>query len=59
MSKWATGFLALSLLSGMLHVALIKDNLITVPLIACGVSSVLFVLALIAGRKFKFDPVLR
>jgi hypothetical protein len=32
---------------------------VTLPLIACGVFTALFVLALIAGRKIKFDPVLR
>ena len=59
MSKWATGFLALCLMSGMLHVALIEDTLVTAPLVVCAVSGILFMLALIAGRKIKFDPVLR
>ncbi|EJM20666.1 hypothetical protein PMI21_01011 [Pseudomonas sp. GM18] len=59
MSKSAAGFLILALLSGILHLSLVQDTVITLPLIACGVFSALFVLALIAGRKIKFDPVLR
>lgn len=59
MSKSAAGFFVLALLSGILHLSLIQDSVVTLPLIACGVFSALFVLALIAGRKFKFDPVLR
>jgi hypothetical protein len=59
MSKSAAGFFILALLSGILHLSLVQDAIVTLPLIACGVSSALFVLALIAGRKFKFDPVLR
>ncbi|KPG97677.1 hypothetical protein AEQ67_16420 [Pseudomonas sp. RIT-PI-q] len=59
MSKSAAGFFVLALLSGILHLALVQDAMVTLPLIACGIFSALFVLALIAGRKFKFDPVLR
>jgi hypothetical protein len=59
MSKSAAGFFVLALLSGILHLSLVQDSMITLPLIACGVFSALFVLALIAGRKIKFDPVLR
>lgn len=59
MSKSAAGFFILALLSGILHLSLVQDTIVTLPLIACGVFSVLFVLALIAGRKIKFDPVLR
>ncbi|WP_223516163.1 PA3371 family protein [Pseudomonas sp. GL-B-19] len=59
MSKSAAGFLILALLSGILHVALVQEAVITLPLIACGVFGVFFVFALIAGRKIKFDPVLR
>ena len=59
MSKSAAGFLILALLSGILHLSLVQDTVVTLPLIACGVFSALFVLALIAGRKIKFDPVLR
>lgn len=59
MSKSAAGSFVLALLSGILHLSLFQDSMVTLPLIACGVFSVLFVLALIAGRKIKFDPVLR
>lgn len=59
MSKSAAGFFILALLSGIVHLLLVKDEIVTLPLIACGVFSALLVLALIAGRKFKFDPVLR
>ncbi|CAI8847862.1 Secreted protein [Pseudomonas sp. IT-P100] len=59
MSKSAAGFFVLALLSGILHLSLVQDSVVTLPLIACGVFSALFLLALVAGRKIKFDPVLR
>jgi len=59
MSKSAAGFLILALLSGVLHFSLFEDTQVTLPLIGCGVFAVLFVLALVAGRRIKFDPVLR
>ncbi|VVN19790.1 PA3371 family protein [Pseudomonas fluorescens] len=59
MTKSAAGFFILALLSGIVYLLLVKDEIVTLPLIACSVFSALFVLALIAGRKFKFDPVLR
>jgi len=59
MSKSAAGFLILALMSGILHLALVQEAVLTLPLIACGVFGGLFLLALIAGRKIKFDPVLR
>ncbi|WP_242208270.1 MULTISPECIES: PA3371 family protein [unclassified Pseudomonas] len=59
MSKSAAGFLILAAMSGVMHFSLFEETVVTLPLIACGVFSVLFVLALIAGRKIKFDPVLR
>lgn len=59
MSKSAAGFLILALLSGMIHLSIVQNSLLTLPLTACGVFSTFFVLALVAGRKFKFDPVLR
>lgn len=59
MSKSAAGFLILGLLSGVMHLSLFEETEISLPLIGCGVFAVLFVLALIAGRKIKFDPVLR
>ena len=59
MSKSAAGFFILALLSGILHESVVQESVVTLPLIACGIFATLFVLALIAGRKFKFDPVLR
>jgi hypothetical protein len=59
MSKSAAGFLILALLSGVVHLSLFEGAEITLPLIGCAVCTVLFVLALAAGRKIKFDPVLR
>lgn len=59
MSKLAAGFLILALLSGIFHFSVVQDSSVTLPLVACGIFATLFVLALIAGRKFKFDPVLR
>jgi hypothetical protein len=59
MSRSALGLLILALLSGVLHFSLFEETEISLPLIGCGVFAVLFALALIAGRKIKFDPVLR
>lgn len=59
MSKSAAGFFILALSSGALHFSLFEETEVTLPLIGCGVFAVLFLLALAAGRKFKFDPVLR
>lgn len=59
MSKSATGLFVLTLLCGILHISLVDDRILTLPLIACGVFGTLFMVALVAGRKIKFDPVLR
>lgn len=59
MSKSAAGFFILTLLSGILHLSVVQDTFVTLPLIASGVFGALFVLSLIAGRKIKFDPILR
>ena len=59
MSKSAASFFILALSSGIFHLVLTQDMVVTLPLIVCGVFTALFVLALIAGRKIKFDPVLR
>lgn len=59
MSKSAAGFLILALLSGAIHFSLFAETEVTLPLIACGAFGVLFTLALVAGRRIKFDPVLR
>lgn len=60
MSKSAAGLFVLALLSGILHLSLVQDTVANpLLLIACGVFSALFMLALVAGRRIKFDPVLR
>lgn len=59
MSKSAAGLLILALLSGAVHFSLFEDTEISLPLLGSGVFAVLFVLALAAGRKIKFDPLLR
>ncbi|WP_085578220.1 MULTISPECIES: PA3371 family protein [unclassified Pseudomonas] len=59
MSRSALGLLILALLSGIAHLSLFEETEISLPLIGCGAFAVLFVLALVAGRKIKFDPVLR
>lgn len=59
MSKSAAGLLILALLSGAVHFSLFEDTDLSLPLVGCGIFAVLFVLALAAGRKIKFDPVLR
>lgn len=59
MSKPAAGFFVLALISGIFHFSSAQQTYPTAPLIACGVFCALFMLALIAGRKIKFDPVLR
>ncbi|WP_438299449.1 PA3371 family protein [Pseudomonas sp. NMS19W] len=59
MSKSALGLLILAVLSGVLHFSLFEETEISLPLIGCGVFAVLFALALVAGRRIKFDPVLR
>ncbi|VVN91097.1 PA3371 family protein [Pseudomonas fluorescens] len=59
MSKSAAGFFVLTLLCGIFHLSLVEDRLLTLPLIACGVFGTLFMAALVAGRRIKFDPVLR
>ncbi|WP_426233905.1 PA3371 family protein [Pseudomonas sp. TWP3-2] len=59
MSKSATGLLILALLSGVLHFSLFDEAKISPPLISCAVFVVGFILALVIGRRIKFDPVLR
>lgn len=59
MSKSAAGLLTLALFCGAVHFSLFEDTEISLPLVGCGIFVVLFVLALAAGRKIKFDPVLR
>lgn len=59
MSKPAAVFLILALLSAALNLFLTGQDASPLPMIAFGAFAGLFVLALIAGRKIKFDPVLR
>ncbi|AKA23137.1 PA3371 family protein [Pseudomonas chlororaphis] len=59
MSRIAKGFLILAVLSAVLGCLTTENSSGDAFLIASGVFSGLFLLALIAGRKIKFDPVLR
>ncbi|WP_421548536.1 PA3371 family protein [Pseudomonas sp. QD4] len=59
MSTFAKSLLILAILSGALSLLLPESSFSSLPLIACGTFGGLFVLALIIGRRIKFDPVLR
>ncbi|VVO18879.1 PA3371 family protein [Pseudomonas fluorescens] len=59
MSKPAAVFLILALLSAAMTLILTGKDASPLPMIAFGAFAGLFILALIAGRKIKFDPVLR
>lgn len=60
MSKAALGFLSLTLLSTLIGLALPTEEGINGWLIgASSLFAILFILALAAGRRIKFDPVLR
>ncbi len=61
MSKSALSFLILALLAMAIDVSLpLNENTASMVLkIAMGLFIALFVVALVVGRKFKFDPVLR
>lgn len=59
MSTFAKGLLILAILSGALSLLLPESNSSSLPLIACGTFCGLLVVALIVGRRIKFDPVLR
>ncbi len=59
MSRYALTFLILTLL-GSLALWITPDDAFTLPLVvATGLFGAFFVLALFAGRKIRFDPVLR
>ncbi|MBV6754786.1 hypothetical protein KV580_31180 [Pseudomonas chlororaphis] len=59
MSRYALTFLILTLLTG-LSLWMAPADALTLPLVvATGLFGGLFVLALLAGRKIRFDPVLR
>ena len=59
MSTFAKSLLILAILSGALSLLLPESSFSSLPLIACGAFCGLWVLALIVGRRIKFDPVLR
>lgn len=59
MSRVAKGLFILALLSATLSCFTPENTLGDASLIACGIFAGLFVLALLVGRKIKFDPVLR
>ncbi|WP_397449171.1 PA3371 family protein [Pseudomonas sp. NA-150] len=61
MSKSALSFLVMALMALAIDISLpLDENTASALLkIAAGVFVVLFVLALVIGRKIKFDPVLR
>lgn len=61
MSKSALSFIILAIMAVAVDFLLpvSAQSLSSVMKIAAGLFAVLFVVALILGRRFKFDPVLR
>ncbi|MFK7698679.1 PA3371 family protein [Pseudomonas caspiana] len=61
MSKSALSFITLALLAVVFDYQLpaTAEDLSSAAKIAAGVFGVLFVVALVLGRRIKFDPVLR
>ena len=61
MSKTALSFIILAIMAVTIDLLLPSSAqaVSSVTKIAAGLFSVLFVAALIVGRRFKFDPVLR
>jgi membrane protein implicated in regulation of membrane protease activity len=61
MSKSALSFIILALMAIAVDYQLpdTAEGLSSVAKIAAGTFSILFVVALVLGRRFKFDPVLR
>ncbi|WP_025126958.1 PA3371 family protein [Pseudomonas sp. PH1b] len=59
MSTLAKSLLVMTVLSGIAVLALPDNTLGNVPPIIFGSCLTVFLLALFAGRKIKFDPVLR
>lgn len=61
MSKSALSFIILAIMSVAVDLLLpaTAQGVSSVMKIAAGLFSVLFIVALILGRRFKFDPVLR
>ena len=61
MSKTALSLIILAIMAVTVDLLLpsTAEGLSSVTKIAAGLFAVLFVVALIVGRRFKFDPVLR
>ncbi|MBV4452195.1 MULTISPECIES: PA3371 family protein [Pseudomonas] len=59
MSKFAWLFMCLTAFTGLLGLSAESQDGQTTAFIASGVFASLFLLTLIVGRRFKFDPVLR
>ncbi|MDY0831926.1 PA3371 family protein [Pseudomonas sp. SED1] len=59
MTKSAWLFLTLALAAAGLGLNVLSQDVQTVSFVAAGVFGSLWVLAIIIGRRIKFDPVLR
>ena len=59
MSKFAFGFLMLALSSQALDIFMPSGDLGDLPLIAAGTFFIAWLIALLVGRRIKFDPLLR
>lgn len=59
MSRTALFFLISAVISGVLGLFQTPGEEEILPLVACGIFCVLFVGAMLIGRRIKFDPVLR
>ncbi|NIL17252.1 PA3371 family protein [Pseudomonas sp. AN3A02] len=59
MTKSAWLFLTLTLAAAGLGLNVLSQDVQTVSFVAAGVFGSLWVLAIIIGRRIKFDPVLR
>lgn len=59
MSKIALFFLIAAVISGAFGLFQTPGEEEVMPLLACGIFTVLFVGAMLIGRRIKFDPVLR
>lgn len=61
MSKTALSFIILAIMAVTVDLLLPSSaqGLSSATKIAAGLFSVLFIVALVVGRRFKFDPVLR
>ncbi|MFO2465878.1 hypothetical protein OOJ96_21150 [Pseudomonas sp. 15FMM2] len=59
MNKSAWLLLTSALATGLLGANMLSHGLVTVSFIASGIFATAWILAVIIGRRFKFDPVLR